>query len=146
MINHVIEAKSGTYLLVMHAARHQQLEIGRLGVMQVVLGYYLYVDSAFGSGGVKARVLHHMRVSERSRWHIDYLRQVCPLVMVWCRYDEVHGEHEWVAQLETMQRSHSETKPSFAAFSHRVGKQKGEHRNIPLFQILCQASSCLIEI
>jgi len=102
MVSHVIEAKSGAYVLVMHAVRHQSIEIGRLGAMQVVPGYYLYVGSAFGPGGVRARVSHHMRVSERPRWHIDYLRQVCPLVMIWCSYEEVHREHEWVELLESI--------------------------------------------
>ncbi len=157
MVNHVIEAKSGAYVLVMHAAWHQQIEVGRLGAMQVVPGYYLYVGSAFGPGGVRARVLHHMRVSERPRWHIDYLRQVCPLVMVWCSYEEVRREHEWVELLESITtvtipmvgfgasdhpgKSHlfySKAQPSFTAFSRRAGKQKGEHRNAPLYQILCQ--------
>jgi len=157
MTNHVIEAKSGTYLLVMQSTQQQQIEVGRLGVMQVEAGYYLYVGSAFGPGGVKARVSHHMRVAARPRWHIDYLRQVCPLKMVWCSYDDVRREHEWVGLLESMPalttpmagfgasdhpgKSHlfySEAVPSFATFSRRAGKQKGEHRNAPLYQIQLQ--------
>jgi len=157
MENHVIEAKSGAYVLVMQADRHLQINVGRLGSMQVVPGYYLYVGSAFGLGGVRARVSHHMRVSERPRWHIDYLRQVCSLERVWCSYDKVHREHEWVALLESVSgvmipmvgfgasdhpgKSHlfySKAEPSFAAFLRRAGKQKGEHGNAPLYQILCQ--------
>jgi len=47
MTNHVIEAKSGTYLLVMQSTQQQQIEVGRLGVMQVDADYYLYVGSGW---------------------------------------------------------------------------------------------------
>lgn len=145
MHDHAIQAHSGTYVLVLQSMVCRQIEIGRLGTMQVEAGYYLYVGSAFGPGGVKARVAHHMRIATRPRWHIDYLRQVCQLKAVWYGYDEVHREHEWVGVFESMSRvsvamkgfgasdhpgqSHlfyCAVEPSFAAFARRVYKQQGE--------------------
>ncbi|MBU7005001.1 MAG: DUF123 domain-containing protein [Theionarchaea archaeon] len=36
-------------------------------------GIYCYVGSAFGPGGLKARVSRHLRHEKPLRWHIDYL-------------------------------------------------------------------------
>ncbi|MCG8351969.1 MAG: GIY-YIG nuclease family protein [Chloroflexales bacterium] len=75
----------GTYLLVLHLATNlQQLSIGRLGVFDFAAGYYLYVGSAFGSGGLAARLAYHQR-SEKTHphWHIDYLRPYLQLIEAW---------------------------------------------------------------
>ncbi len=50
----------GTYVLVAFVAEMKRLEIGRLGAHDVVPGFYLYVGSAFGSGGLRARIGHHL--------------------------------------------------------------------------------------
>ena len=153
MNDQAIQPQPGTYLLIMQAKRRRQVEVGRLGRMQIEPGYYLYVGSAFGPGGVKARVSHHMKITARPRWHIDYLRQVCPLKMVWCSYRDVRQEHGWIDLLESMPtlsipmvgfgasdhpgKSHlfyCETKPSRRIFSQWAGKQKGEHI-APLFEV-----------
>ena len=65
------------------AARHlcpgaenfQALEIlvGRLGALPVEPGFYVYVGSAFGPGGLERRVGRHATTEKKHRWHIDYL-------------------------------------------------------------------------
>ncbi|MBK9053356.1 MAG: DUF123 domain-containing protein [Chloroflexi bacterium] len=65
--------------------------------MVVRHGWYVYVGSAFGPGGVKGRVGHHMRPQTKPHWHIDYLRQVAPLVEVWYTHDPIRHEHTWAS-------------------------------------------------
>ncbi len=36
-------------------------------------GMYVYVGSAFGSGGLKARIERHLRREKKLHWHIDYV-------------------------------------------------------------------------
>jgi len=36
-------------------------------------GYYIYVGSAFGSGGIDRRVERHLRREKKKHWHIDYI-------------------------------------------------------------------------
>jgi Uri superfamily endonuclease len=63
-------------------------------------GCYLYVGSAFGPGGLAARIKHHRKIAARPHWHMDYLRAVCDLTEVWLTTG-CH-EHTWakaVAQL-----------------------------------------------
>jgi len=84
----------GTYLLLFECNNKVELSIGKLGMMVTEPGYYLYVGSAFGPGGIQARIRHHQQIASRPHWHIDYLHTATELVDTWC----VHGlrrEHEW---------------------------------------------------
>ena len=88
----------GTYLLLLECNNEAELSIGKLGKMNTEPGYYLYVGSAFGPGGIRSRINHHMRRAERPHWHIDYLRTVAALVNAWCVYGSRY-EHEWSRSL-----------------------------------------------
>jgi len=57
----------GTYVLLFHLRESVR---NRLGVFS---GDYCYVGSAFGPGGLEARVRRHLRPSKPIRWHIDLL-------------------------------------------------------------------------
>jgi Uri superfamily endonuclease len=84
----------GTYVLLLECAVKAELSIGKLGSMKTGPGYYLYVGSAFGPGGVRARIKHHRKTALLPHWHIDYLRPVAGLVEAWCVYGR-RCEHEW---------------------------------------------------
>jgi len=76
------EAK-GTYVLIAFVAQMKRLEIGRLGAYDIVPGYYAYVGSAFGAGGLRARISHHLESTASPHWLIDYLLAVAEPVQVW---------------------------------------------------------------
>jgi len=63
--------------------------------MRLQPGFYVYVGSALGPGGVRARVAHHQGRSVRPHWHIDHLRRHTQLDQVWCCYDTARHEHAW---------------------------------------------------
>ena len=90
-----MHAHPGTYALILRADRHQAIQIGRLGSLAVQPGCYVYVGSALGPGGVRARVGHHARLATRPHWHIDYLRRAVALRDVWYSYASVRREHAW---------------------------------------------------
>ena len=90
---------SGTYALVLRSRRSVDARIGRRGRLDVRRGYYVYVGSAFGPGGVRARVSRHCRARKSKRWHIDYLRVFVRPVAVWCSYEPVRLEHRWANAL-----------------------------------------------
>src|SRR5512139_3339944 len=56
----------GTYILLVSLRQAKRLEIGRLGAFDLVPGFYAYVGSAHGSGGLRARIQHHLAMSSRS--------------------------------------------------------------------------------
>ncbi len=85
----------GTYVLVLEVREPARIRAGRLGDLEVRPGWYLYIGSAFGPGGVAARCNHHRRITTRPHWHIDYLRAVCELREIWFSCDSAKREHTW---------------------------------------------------
>jgi Uri superfamily endonuclease len=71
------------------------VQVGRLGELTPARGYYVYIGSAFGPGGVAARVARHHRVSKTRHWHIDYLRSIMVPAETWYSHDPERHEHEW---------------------------------------------------
>jgi Uri superfamily endonuclease len=69
-----LNATKGTYLLLLKATQSTKVQIGKLGELSVNPGFYVYSGSAFGPGGLGARVGRHLRLNKKLRWHIDYLR------------------------------------------------------------------------
>ena len=95
----VLPARPGTYALVFHVREEQVIQVGRLGALRLTPGYYVYVGSARGPGGLAARVRRHLRTDKRSHWHIDYLTaRVPPSRIVFSTHPE-DGECLWVTRL-----------------------------------------------
>lgn len=91
--------KPGTYALLLRASSAQSVEVGALGEMSVRPGWYVYVGSAFGAGGLRARVERHARGDGAQHWHVDYLRAVTTLEAVWYTHDEQRRECTWAVCL-----------------------------------------------
>ncbi|WP_163328526.1 GIY-YIG nuclease family protein [Desulfurobacterium thermolithotrophum] len=36
-------------------------------------GYYIYVGSAFGSGGLRKRISRHLKKEKKKHWHLDFI-------------------------------------------------------------------------
>lgn len=96
-----LKSHSGTYVLVLESQRQDTLAIGRTKTLVLQKGFYLYVGSAFGPGGVQARVGHHMTPSANPHWHIDYLKQAIPITRIWYAYHRIRREHQWADILQT---------------------------------------------
>lgn len=94
----------GTYLLILRLGTDlHDISIGRLGSFHFARGYYLYVGSAFGSGGLAARLAyHHQPVKEHPHWHIDYVRPYAEIVETWAVYCMVRLEQLWVEALSAI--------------------------------------------
>ena len=88
----------GTYLLVLRVVTPVHLRVGSLGEMDVNSGFFLYVGSAFGPGGLRARVGRHFAGQGALHWHIDILRKAAQPVEAWCASDQ-RCEHAWAQSL-----------------------------------------------
>ena len=98
MLDLNLKPLAGTYALVLKSESVGMVQIGQWGVLNLNRAHYIYVGSAFGPGGVKARVQRHYRASKSKHWHIDYLREVTePVGVAYC-HDSERLEHKW-AQL-----------------------------------------------
>lgn len=79
-----------------------QIQVGKLGVFHFKRGYYAYVGSAMGPGGLSARLRHHLKVAVRPHWHIDYLRREAVVKEVWVSRRSDCREHVWADKLMHM--------------------------------------------
>jgi len=101
------KAEPGTYALLLKLDKQDRITVGKLGTFDFPMGYYLYVGSALGPGGLRARLARHRRHSKSSsqsssgqtgkklHWHIDYLLQRVRLIEVWSVASEERLECKW---------------------------------------------------
>ncbi|MEN8184903.1 MAG: GIY-YIG nuclease family protein [Myxococcota bacterium] len=94
-----VPLSAGTYVLILQVSSSRRARIGALGSIDLAPGFYAYVGSARGPGGLAARVAHHRRRSASPHWHIDYLRRHASLREVWLTASRSHLEHCWAQAL-----------------------------------------------
>ena len=70
-----LPVQTGSYALILELVHATSLEVGRLGRFDLLPGIFVYLGSANGLGGLRARLGRHLSGEGRQRWHIDYLRQ-----------------------------------------------------------------------
>ena len=142
-------SQSGTYVLILEAPEGASISTGRLGELALEPGWYAYVGSAFGPGGVAARCRHHRQIAKRPHWHIDYLRVVCELREIWFSHDPQRREHAWAGVLLGSRGARQpfagfgatdcgcgshlfrfSSPPSFDGFRRRLKKAFPEHQQV----------------
>ena len=65
----------GAYALILRLARETRLDIPALDRPVLSAGLYLYAGSAWGPGGIRARLARHLRRGKARVWHIDHLTE-----------------------------------------------------------------------
>jgi Uri superfamily endonuclease len=90
----------GTYVLIARVLQTKRLGIGSLGEFEITPGFYAYVGSAFGSGGLRARLGHHLESLAEPHWHIDYLLLVATPIEIWFTTADRKLEKDWAELLE----------------------------------------------
>ncbi|RMG82062.1 MAG: GIY-YIG nuclease family protein [Bacteroidetes bacterium] len=85
----------GTYVLVVKVNFNKTLSIGKLGKFTFIVGYYFYIGSSFGPGGLRARLNRHLSQHKNLHWHIDYLVKYGQIKQVWYNISPVQQEHRW---------------------------------------------------
>lgn len=99
IMNFKFPGTPGSYCLLLFLPRRTRIIVGRLGSFEFKRGYYLYVGSAFGPGGVSARVRRHLVRDKSKHWHIDYLRAETTVKAVWVDIRNGNMEHQWSQSL-----------------------------------------------
>ncbi len=92
----------GTYLLALWLEMPRRMSIGRLGSFEFPAGWYLYVGSARGPGGLAARLSRHQRrlgAQKQAHWHVDYLREWSTWGGAWVRPGAERLECAWAASI-----------------------------------------------
>ena len=142
-------SRPGTYALLLASTVSRCLRIGRLGSLALRPGWYVYVGSAFGPGGVGARLAHHRKRAARPHWHIDHLHLHTQLERVWFTHDSIRREHQWAQVMQRLRGAEMPLsgfgssdcacashlvrfarRPSFRSFQHEIRALFPEHAPI----------------
>ncbi len=91
----VFPTAGGTYCLILQLDKDLSLEIGRIGRHEFHAGIYIYLGSARGPGGLRARLNRHIRGDGKTHWHIDHLRKITRLLGVFWTLDPKIHECDW---------------------------------------------------
>jgi Uri superfamily endonuclease len=93
--------RHGTYALMFKCSAPFQAVVGKLGPVFLSSGYWIYVGSAFGPGGLRSRLSHHLKPSHRPHWHLDYIKSAFHPVEIWATTEKIKREHDWAAIIST---------------------------------------------
>jgi len=97
-----LKVNEGTYVLILKLKSEQGLLVGKLGRFTFPSGWYAYVGSALGPGGLAARLRHHLHLAGRPHWHMDFLRPCAGIREIWYSYSLTFDEHCWADILQRM--------------------------------------------
>lgn len=78
-----LPAVAGAYVLAISLTQPVAVTIGGRKTQTLSAGRYLYVGSARGPGGMRARIARHLRRRKPMRWHVDRLTTRGRVVAVW---------------------------------------------------------------
>jgi len=110
----------GTYALFFWLDQPLGLEVGRLGRVILPAGWLVYVGSALGPGGLRARLRRHLAPTKRVHWHIDALTLAHPPDDWLAQADGERHECDWVQMLAAHPRA-SVPVPGFGSSDCRRG-------------------------
>jgi Uri superfamily endonuclease len=92
----------GAYVLLLRLTSSTTIQVGRLGRFQFPEGWYAYVGSGCGPGGLAARISRHLRSSKPLYWHIDYLCAQAQPVESWYATGIRERECDWAESLSRL--------------------------------------------
>ena len=107
LLNTNLPSSPGSYAIVMFNPSLRKLTIGALDRQSFPMGYYIYVGSAHGPGGLHARVGRHLdhTAMKPTHWHIDALTSEFEITKVWWVASKENVECLWAGWLsETLSR------------------------------------------
>jgi len=99
-----MRSEKGVYALVMRLDHDRTITIGKLSTFDFDAGWYVYLGSAHGGGGVKARTDRHRRPDDqkKKKWNVDYFRPFAPISEIWFSHAQAIFEHEWARFVRRM--------------------------------------------
>jgi Uri superfamily endonuclease len=90
----------GIYILNITLENDAVIKIGKKTEHHFRKGFYLYVGSAAGAGGIEGRLKHHKSKPEKPHWHIDYLRLHAQVSEIYVLEGEKELEHSVAEKLK----------------------------------------------
>ena len=95
-----IPKAGGVYALIFNLKKHKTITFNRNGDShEFNSGWYVYLGSAKGVGGLRSRTARHHRTKDdgkRMHWNVDYFREFADLMELWfAKTTSKAHEHNW---------------------------------------------------
>lgn len=90
-------SSGGTYFLLVSLPAPISVSVGSLGEISFDRGRYAYVGSAFGPGGLAARLRRYAAGPRRNHWHIDHLLDQAQVLGALVSTDAARLECRWAS-------------------------------------------------
>ncbi len=97
-----IDNEPGTYAILLKNKVRKNIRVGKLGIYTFAPGYYVYLGSALGPGGLQGRLNRHIRREKKKHWHIDYIRSRMKLLEIWYAVQNKNSECLWALKLKML--------------------------------------------
>jgi len=80
----------GSYLLLIELKDKVTIQIGKLGKIDFMKGFYVYVGSAINR--LESRINRHLREEKNIHWHIDFLLNSAEIINVFYKENSFKEE------------------------------------------------------
>jgi len=87
-----IPSLPGSYILIGKLDNKAQFISGPFSNQLITPGYYLYAGSAFGKGGLCARIARHLNPDTQKFWHYDHLKSSISIKEGWYSQGGINQE------------------------------------------------------
>ena len=79
----------GSYILLLFLSNDMKVK-SKAKEWFLANGYYIYIGSAKGKGGIKGRVMRYLNPNKKKHWHIDYLLPYAMIIRIFvlCEVEE----------------------------------------------------------
>ncbi|WP_322515310.1 GIY-YIG nuclease family protein [Rhodopseudomonas palustris] len=77
------QGAKGAYVVAIAIASPLGIRLGKAAPVLLPPGRYLYFGSAYGPGGLRARLGRHFRKQKSIRWHVDQLTTAGEVLGAW---------------------------------------------------------------
>ncbi|MDP2965434.1 MAG: GIY-YIG nuclease family protein [Pelolinea sp.] len=100
-----IPAEPGSYIIFGRLADEVCFTSGLFSGQLLTRGYYLYTGSAFGPGGLRARIARHLKPGTKKFWHFDYLKALIQIEEIWYSPGGKNQECQFIKALQDLDYS-----------------------------------------
>lgn len=73
----------GSYFLLFELNQSIMVNVGKIKDVTFQKGFYGYAGTAFGSGGLRARIKRHLIQNKKKKWHLDWIRPYLSFIQGW---------------------------------------------------------------
>lgn len=95
----------GSYIILSKLHAEARIGSGPFAGKLLPAGIYFYSGSAFGPGGLRARVGRHLRFGTKNHWHFDHLKDLLNIFEIWYTSELENKECQFIRKIQESRES-----------------------------------------